>query len=166
MQSSEHLLALFTFCFLQLFNGVRWIRQNLSAESFERAKRNTIQTTMLAILIAVTLMALSGYSPGWTGRFYSLLDPTYAKDHIPIIASVSEHQPTTWASFFFDLHVLVYLVPIGGCSLVSAFFFFLFVFSFSNAHRYFYCFWVFLSSRLPHCRPLRLLSNAMDRQSH
>jgi len=42
-----------------------------------------------------------------------LLDPTYAKDNIPIIASVSEHQPTTWASFFFDLHALVFLFPAG-----------------------------------------------------
>jgi dolichyl-diphosphooligosaccharide--protein glycosyltransferase len=41
------------------------------------------------------------------------LDPTYAKEHIPIIASVSEHQPTTWASFFFDLHVLTFLMPAG-----------------------------------------------------
>jgi len=41
------------------------------------------------------------------------LDPTYAKEHIPIIASVSEHQPTTWSSFFFDLHVLVFLMPAG-----------------------------------------------------
>lgn len=30
-------------------------------------------------------------------RFWTLLDPTYAKKFIPIIASVSEHQPTTWA---------------------------------------------------------------------
>ena len=41
----------------------------------------------------------------WTGRFYSLLDPSYAKNHIPIIASVSEHQPTSWSSFYFDLQV-------------------------------------------------------------
>jgi len=26
---------------------------------------------------------------------------------------VSEHQPTTWASFFFDLHALVFLFPVG-----------------------------------------------------
>ena len=31
----------------------------------------------------------------WGGRSLSLLDPTYAKKFIPIIASVSEHQPTT-----------------------------------------------------------------------
>ena len=38
---------------------------------------------------------------------------SYAKIHIPIIASVSEHQPTTWTSFFFDLHVLVCVFPAG-----------------------------------------------------
>jgi hypothetical protein len=43
----------------------------------------------------------------WTGRFWTLLDPTYAKKYIPIIASVSEHQPTTWATYIFDLHALV-----------------------------------------------------------
>jgi dolichyl-diphosphooligosaccharide--protein glycosyltransferase len=43
----------------------------------------------------------------------TLLDPTYAKKYIPIIASVSEHQATTWSSFFFDLHYLVFFAPIG-----------------------------------------------------
>lgn len=46
-------------------------------------------------------------------RFYSLWDTGYAKIHIPIIASVSEHQPTTWFSFFFDLHILVTTFPVG-----------------------------------------------------
>lgn len=39
---------------------------------------------------------------------------TYASKHIPIIASVSEHQPTAWGSYFFDLHITVYLIPIGS----------------------------------------------------
>ena len=43
----------------------------------------------------------------------TLLDPTYAKKYIPIIASVSEHQATTWSSFFFDLHYLIFFAPIG-----------------------------------------------------
>ena len=54
------------------------------------------------------------------------MDPTYAKKYIPIIASVSEHQATTWyiihsinlnvyyrSSFFFDLHYLVIFTPVG-----------------------------------------------------
>uniref|UniRef100_A0A8C7BLY9 Dolichyl-diphosphooligosaccharide--protein glycosyltransferase subunit STT3A n=1 Tax=Neovison vison TaxID=452646 RepID=A0A8C7BLY9_NEOVI len=49
----------------------------------------------------------------WTGRFYSLLDPSYAKNNIPIIASVSEHQPTTWSSYYFDLQLLVFMFPVG-----------------------------------------------------
>lgn len=45
--------------------------------------------------------------------FWTLLDPTYAKKFIPIVASVSEHQPTTWASYIFDLHALVFAAPLG-----------------------------------------------------
>ena len=42
----------------------------------------------------------------------TLLDPTYAKKYIPIIASVSEHQPTTWSSYFFDLqYLIVFMIP-------------------------------------------------------
>ena len=44
---------------------------------------------------------------------YYILTFRYAMIHIPIIASVSEHQPTTWTSFFFDLHVLVCMFPAG-----------------------------------------------------
>lgn len=42
-----------------------------------------------------------------TGRSLSLLDPTYASKYIPIIASVSEHQPPNWTSYIMDLHMLV-----------------------------------------------------------
>lgn len=45
--------------------------------------------------------------------FISCALHSYAKIHIPIIASVSEHQPTTWVSFFFDLHILVCTFPAG-----------------------------------------------------
>ena len=31
------------------------------------------------------IMTLSGKVAPWTGRFYSLLDPSYAKNNIPII---------------------------------------------------------------------------------
>jgi len=49
----------------------------------------------------------------WSGRSMTMLDPTYATKFIPIIASVSEHQPTTWSSYFSDLHFMVIFVPIG-----------------------------------------------------
>lgn len=58
-------------------------------------------------------VASSGKMTPWTGRFWTLLDPTYAKKYIPIIASVSEHQPTTWSTYVFDVHMLVFTAPAG-----------------------------------------------------
>ena len=62
---------------------------------------------------------ISGKVAPWTGRFYSLLDPSYAKNNIPIIASVSEHQPTSWSSFYFDLQILTFLFPAGKFFLIA-----------------------------------------------
>lgn len=56
---------------------------------------------------------MTGVIAPWTGRFYSLWDTGYAKIHIPIIASVSEHQPTAWPAFFFDLNMMIWLFPAG-----------------------------------------------------
>jgi dolichyl-diphosphooligosaccharide--protein glycosyltransferase len=64
----------------------------------------------VAVLV---LLTVSGVIAPWTGRFYSLWDTGYAKIHIPIIASVSEHQPTAWPAFFFDLNMLIWLFPAG-----------------------------------------------------
>lgn len=47
-----------------------------------------------------------------------LLLPPSATDEpcltpVPIIASVSEHQPTAWPSFFFDLQMMIFIFPAG-----------------------------------------------------
>ena len=65
-------------------------------------------------LVAIFLVALQLMGKvQWTGRSLTLLDPTYASKYMPIIASVSEHQPTTWTAYFFDLHILVPFAPVG-----------------------------------------------------
>ena len=43
----------------------------------------------------------------------TLLDPTYAAKHVPIIASVSEHQPTIWNAFHFQLGASFTLIAPG-----------------------------------------------------
>jgi len=64
-------------------------------------------------LVALVIATSAGFIAPWSGRFYSLWDTGYAKIHIPIIASVSEHQPTAWPAFFFDLNMLIWLFPAG-----------------------------------------------------
>lgn len=113
VQSSEHMAALGVFGLLQLHNGLNYVKSLLSAESYKRFFRISIISIASLLALAFVTATATGYISPWTGRFYTLLDPTYAKEHIPIIASVSEHQPTTWASFFFDLHILVFFFPVG-----------------------------------------------------
>jgi hypothetical protein len=36
-----------------------------------------------------------------------------AAKYIPIIASVSEHQPPTWSSYFMDIQLMQMLLPAG-----------------------------------------------------
>lgn len=63
--------------------------------------------------VGLIILSVTGVIAPWSGRFYSLWDTGYAKVHIPIIASVSEHQPTAWPAFFFDLNFLIWLFPAG-----------------------------------------------------
>ncbi len=50
--------------------------------------------------------------PG-TGAQHGPTQPQPTRRYIPIIASVSEHQPTTWATYVFDLHLLPFAAPAG-----------------------------------------------------
>jgi len=70
-------------------------------------------TLAVSIFVFVfVFLTLSGATK-FSGRSMTLLDPTYAKKYVPIIASVSEHQPTSWSSYFFDLGYLYVFMPIG-----------------------------------------------------
>lgn len=94
---------------VQVFYFLGWVKHLLSdSKLFQDFLRITVTSA-----VAVGVGTASGYISPWTGRFYSLLDPTYAKDHTPIIASVSEHQPTAWSSFMFDFHILLFFFPAG-----------------------------------------------------
>ena len=101
VQTSEHMLALGVFGLCQILAFVDYIRANLSQDSFNFLFKTLVIAISSIIALGLAVLTLSGKVAPWTGRFYSLLDPSYAKNNIPIIASVSEHQPTSWSSFYF-----------------------------------------------------------------
>ncbi|XP_030472347.2 dolichyl-diphosphooligosaccharide--protein glycosyltransferase subunit STT3B isoform X2 [Syzygium oleosum] len=114
VQSGEHMAAMGVFFLMQVFYFLDWLKHLLSdAKLFQAFLRMTVTSAVGVGAVALGVGTASGYISPWTGRFYSLLDPTYAKDHIPIIASVSEHQPTAWSSFMFDFQILLFLFPAG-----------------------------------------------------
>ncbi|TMW46202.1 hypothetical protein DOY81_008718 [Sarcophaga bullata] len=111
--SSEHMLALGVFGLCQIHAFIDYLRSWMPKDHFETLSKALISTILTIVFVVGTLLTVTGKVSPWTGRFYSLLDPSYAKNHIPIIASVSEHQPTSWSSFYFDLQILVFLFPAG-----------------------------------------------------
>ncbi|XP_076648362.1 catalytic subunit 3A of the oligosaccharyltransferase complex [Halictus rubicundus] len=113
VQSSEHMLALGVFGLCQIHALVDYLRSKMSQDDFEVLFRGLVISTVSISFVLGIILTITGKISPWTGRFYSLLDPSYAKNHIPIIASVSEHQPTSWSSFYFDLQILVFLFPSG-----------------------------------------------------
>lgn len=105
--------ALGVFGLCQIVAFVDYVRSRVSKDDFETLYNFLMYTVGILVVLVGGVLTLSGKISPWTGRFYSLLDPSYAKNHIPIIASVSEHQPTSWSSFYFDLQILVFLFPAG-----------------------------------------------------
>lgn len=112
-RTSEHMAAFGIFGLIQLIAFARLIESHLPSKQFQRLLQVSVVGLFALGFVALVGLTVGGYIAPWTGRFYSLWDTGYAKKYIPIIASVSEHQPTTWSSFFFDLQLLVPLLPAG-----------------------------------------------------
>ncbi|KAF7885033.1 hypothetical protein EAF00_010851 [Botryotinia globosa] len=113
IRSSEHMSALGVFGLLQLVGFVEFVRSGVPSKQFATLLRGFVLAVFAISFGGLVLLTVSGVIAPWTGRFYSLWDTGYAKIHIPIIASVSEHQPTAWPAYFFDLNLLIWLFPAG-----------------------------------------------------
>ncbi|ROL52237.1 Dolichyl-diphosphooligosaccharide--protein glycosyltransferase subunit STT3B [Anabarilius grahami] len=113
IRTSEHMAAAGVFVLVQLYSFLQYLRERLTRQERQTLFSVAVCAAVLLLFVCVVYLSCIGWIAPWSGRFYSLWDTGYAKVHIPIIASVSEHQPTTWVSFFFDLHVLVCTFPAG-----------------------------------------------------
>jgi dolichyl-diphosphooligosaccharide---protein glycosyltransferase len=120
------------FGLLQIVSFAYLVRSHVSSKQFQALLFVSVVVIGLLGTFAIVGLTYKGYIAPWTGRFYSLWDTGYAKKYIlflmtqrsllimcgasryiPIIASVSEHQPTAWPSFFMDLQFLIFLFPAG-----------------------------------------------------
>ncbi|KAJ1799087.1 oligosaccharyl transferase stt3 subunit [Coemansia sp. RSA 2399] len=111
--TSEHMAALGTFGLIQIVAFASFVRSQVPEQQYQALLRGAVAVLFISGVGGLVVLTMSGVIAPWTGRFYSLWDTGYAKIHIPIIASVSEHQPTAWPNFFFDLNMLIWLFPAG-----------------------------------------------------
>jgi dolichyl-diphosphooligosaccharide--protein glycosyltransferase len=73
----------------------------------------------LSIILAVFLfigvflfLTMSG-TTRISGRVMTLIDPNYAGENMPLVASVSEHAPPSWDSYFKDINFILFFSPVG-----------------------------------------------------
>ena len=112
IKSSEHLASHCVFFAMNAYVVVEYLRKNLPQEQFKGLVRIGMALSLVSFVFVFVYLTISGNTK-WSGRSMTLLDPTYAKKYIPIIASVSEHQPTTWSNYFFDLGYVLIFLPMG-----------------------------------------------------
>lgn len=113
IRTSEHMASAGIFLLLNAIALLKYVQSSMTKSEFKLFFFTAVLAAAGLVFAGIFALTYLGYIAPWTGRFYSLWDTGYAKIHIPIIASVSEHQPTTWSSFFFDLHLLVPTFPMG-----------------------------------------------------
>ncbi|KAG8199845.1 hypothetical protein JTE90_015843 [Oedothorax gibbosus] len=113
VRTSEHMASAGVFVLLNAYACLKYLQSFMTRSELKTIFVFSVAAIGVLVFLSVVVLTYAGYIAPWSGRFYSLWDTGYAKIHIPIIASVSEHQPTTWFSFFFDLHVLVSTFPVG-----------------------------------------------------
>ena len=109
---SEHLGSHFIFILLQGKLIYEYLSKTLKNDHFRYLAKFTGILAAITSISGVVYMGFMGKTK-FSERVMTLLDPSYAKNFIPIIASVSEHQPTSWATFFFDLHFTLFFTPLG-----------------------------------------------------
>ncbi|CDI76175.1 oligosaccharyl transferase STT3, putative [Eimeria praecox] len=110
--SSEHMASHGVFVLVTVYATVHCISALLPKVSMKHLQIWVLGIAGAMIFVVIAMLALTGKT-GWSPRSLTLLDPTYASKHIPIVASVSEHQPTTWSTYFIDLHMIIFIAPLG-----------------------------------------------------
>ncbi|KAL4667232.1 hypothetical protein H8959_005921 [Pygathrix nigripes] len=81
--SSEHMAAFGVFGLCQIHSFVDYLRSKLNPQQFEVLFRSVISLVGFVLLTVGALLMLTGKISPWMGRFYSLLDPSYAKNNYP-----------------------------------------------------------------------------------
>lgn len=111
-QSSEHLPSHIAFIVMNIYMLNGFVKSHLSKEKYDFLSKAVIRGTILLVLAGFLYIVVMGKTTAGH-RILTLINPVYAQKHNPLVASISEHQPTAWSSFFFDLQLTLVFAPIG-----------------------------------------------------
>lgn len=86
-------------------------------EGFQRMKTTRMKIAFLGVFLALCLSAFAalwmlGYVKPLQAKYLSVINPLQRISY-PIVESVAEHRPSAWGTFYNDLGVTVFFIPIG-----------------------------------------------------
>jgi dolichyl-diphosphooligosaccharide--protein glycosyltransferase len=108
----ENMIPILMIGFLVLVAIIQNLSRSLSERTFKQILIVGTITILVLIIALVTVFLTLGIFSNISEKFWSVILPG-ERLHIPIISSVSEHQPMTWAELFNNIHVMSFLIPLG-----------------------------------------------------
>ena len=109
VSSPEHLLSIVVFIIFQLYAFSMFLT-NFTTQEQQKVLAILGVYLIFGIIILVGFLAYLGKIPGLTARFLALIG---SDSTIAIVKSVSEHQPTSWGTYWFDEHILTFMTAAG-----------------------------------------------------
>src|SRR5207245_6499838 len=93
---------------------LRVLLESLSVLTTSRERWILIGAAVLGGALTILVLVQSGIATNLGAKFLATVNP-FIRNNIPLVASVAENRPATWASFFLEL---------GAMTLVGLFGFF------------------------------------------
>lgn len=111
LKSGEVLPAIFVLGLMVLYESSKYLAR-IKAFANVGKRITAINPFILATIVAVGGFIILTISP-IGGKFYTVIMPIFRETQAAILASVGEHQPTPWASFFYYLGIVIVLSIVG-----------------------------------------------------
>jgi dolichyl-diphosphooligosaccharide--protein glycosyltransferase len=116
-QKPEHFAMIGVFVVVQVWGLFAFLRWFFELPSFATLVVSSIQVFPLGLFAIITIGVSTGLLGGFSGRLLQMVDPSHAVKGLPIIASVAEHRPSSWAMYFLDCGFFLVVFPLG-CFLI------------------------------------------------
>ena len=90
----------------------RYINTFHDTTQFRRRLKTLVPFITIAVVLGIVVLFTTGFLTNMASKFITVLLPIY-RDATPILKSVSEHQIVTWATFFRNIGVLIFFLPLS-----------------------------------------------------
>ncbi len=110
--STEQLIPVVLIVVMLLISVYQELQKNIEAKILKKFTRYILFGIIAAgIVVLVVLYALDKIEP-IASKFLRTLFPTLAGS-LPLIESVAENLTSSWANLFFNIYIMVFLLPLG-----------------------------------------------------